>query len=609
MRILHVLSSDFLAGSVIYTLSIAEAQAAQGHDVFILSDTFFNNKSLKSFALPVSKRSLKQRLHNVRFIKKFIRQNKIDIIHAHSRAASWVAHYAVKNTHIPMLSTAHGILHKQGHMKKVDVYGSRIIAICHNLKEQYAADKRIDESKIVCIPNGIDDKLLDSKNKHIPTPKKVISVIGRFNGPKGENFCELICNVFPQLLSQHTDLAINLVGNQWEDLPENGKKEYARLHKLYGERIEYLEYRNDVLGIMQNSLLVIGAGRVALESLFSGISVFAIGEAVCHGIITPKNIHEAMESNFGDIKKGIISFTPNSEHILREINSFLETPHTPFDFSEILAQYKLSVVSAKIFKLYETVIIENIHKKPIPVLMYHKVTDGEIETAHKIYVTRDNFEKHVRFFKRRGLTSITFKDYLAFARAQKPAKDFPAKPFILTFDDGYLSTYANALPLCSKYGFTPVIFLLGDFNIQKNNWDSGEEPSHGIIMQAEQKQQLADAGWEIGAHTLSHPRLTQLKPQQAFEEIKNSKTSLEKGLHTEVISFAYPYGDYDNNTEALVQQAGFEFGIATDTGGMTIEENRFAIFRANIFPHENAFSLYKKTSSWYRKYYKKKRGK
>ncbi len=242
-------------------------------------------------------------------------------------------------------------------------------------------------------------------------------------------------------------------------------------------------------------------------------------------------------------------------------------------------------------------------------LMYHKVTDGEIETAHKIYVTRDNFEKHVRFFKRRGLTSITFKDYLAFARAQKPAKDFPAKPFILTFDDGYLSTYANALPLCSKYGFTPVIFLLGDFNIQKNNWDSGEEPSHGIIMQAEQKQQLADAGWEIGAHTLSHPRLTQLPPQQAFEEIKNSKTSLEKGLHTEVISFAYPYGDYDNNTEALVQQAGFEFGIATDTGGMKIEENRFAIFRANIFPHENAFSLYKKTSSWYRKYYKKKRGK
>jgi hypothetical protein len=59
----------------------------------------------------------------------------------------------------------------------------------------------------------------------------------------------------------------------------------------------------------------------------------------------------------------------------------------------------------------------------------------------------------------------------------------------------------------------------------------------------------------------------------------------------------------------LVKDSGFTFGISTDTGGMTIEEDKYAIFRVNMFPEEDLLQLYKKTSPWYREYYKKKRGK
>ena len=59
----------------------------------------------------------------------------------------------------------------------------------------------------------------------------------------------------------------------------------------------------------------------------------------------------------------------------------------------------------------------------------------------------------------------------------------------------------------------------------------------------------------------------------------------------------------------LAQQAGFTYAVATDTGGLHLEDDRMQIFRINMFPHETPNSLFKKTASWYRNYYRWKRGK
>jgi peptidoglycan/xylan/chitin deacetylase (PgdA/CDA1 family) len=117
-----------------------------------------------------------------------------------------------------------------------------------------------------------------------------------------------------------------------------------------------------------------------------------------------------------------------------------------------------------------------------------------------------------------------------------------------------------------------------------------------------------EQGWEIGAHTLTHPHLTLLNDEDALHELRESRNRIEHELQTRVISFAYPFGTYDDRIKELVKQTGFEFGIATDSGGLTIEDDRFAVFRVNMFPEESLFSLFKKTSSWYRTYYRRKRG-
>ena len=262
-----------------------------------------------------------------------------------------------------------------------------------------------------------------------------------------------------------------------------------------------------------------------------------------------------------------------------------------------------------IMQVYRRAMVQKVCPGSIPVLMYHRVPDAPPRTRHQTYVTRKNFRKHLRFFKLRGLTSITFKDYADYVSGRKNWRAFPRKPFILTFDDGYDNNYANVLPLTREYGFKGVMFLLGDFSASANFWDEGEEPEAVRLMSTQQKRAFVAAGWEIGAHTFSHPDLTRLDDEHARYEIQESKTCIEKELNTCIVSFAYPYGNCDERIKRLVRESGYEFGIATDSGGDTIEDDRFQIFRVNIFPGESAFQLYKKTSSWYRAYYRRKRGK
>ena len=96
---------------------------------------------------------------------------------------------------------------------------------------------------------------------------------------------------------------------------------------------------------------------------------------------------------------------------------------------------------------------------------------------------------------------------------------------------------------------------------------------------------------------------------EAATEIQQSKAVLEQRLGTEVISFAYPYGSLNEPVKQLVAEAGFTFGVATDTGGLHIEDDRMQVFRISIFPHETSGSLFKKTAPWYRRYYRWKRKK
>ena len=609
MRILHVLSAEFFAGSVAYAVQLAEAHRAQGHTVWLLSDSDELPTGATQLKAPIVNRRYGQRLRNARRIRRLVQAERIDVVHCHSRAASWVAYFALRGLPVPLVSTVHGRQHLHASTSLFDIYGDAVIAICDNLRQHLISEVKMDTAKIVAIPNGVS---FGEEQLAADISTQRMSFIGRFNGGKGERAAALLRLVFPALLREFPALRVALIGGELEHLPTTGKTALAQLQAEFGARLEVVGFTTDVAGWLARTSLIIGAGRVAIEALGAARPVLALGEASYAGLVTAANFETAAASNFGDISAALGSSEVDFAAVLADARTFLAAPQPvePALQQRVRAHYDLAVVAARVFETYQAARMRRAGIGYIPVLMYHKIPDAPLASRHQIYVTKDQFAQHLAYFHQRGLTPITFADYLAFARAERPLAEFPARPLILTFDDGYLDNYTNLLPLMQRYGYRGVLYLLGDFDLRHNRWDVDADPTEprAEIMDPAQKAAFVAAGWEIGAHTLSHPRLTQLPLPEATTEIAASKKALESALHTKVETFAYPFGDLSDPLKAAVRAAGFAFGIATDTGGLTIEADRMQVFRVNMFPHESTSSLFKKTSSWYRRYYRWKRG-
>ena len=125
------------------------------------------------------------------------------------------------------------------------------------------------------------------------------------------------------------------------------------------------------------------------------------------------------------------------------------------------------------------------------------------------------------------------------------AATLPAKPVVLSFDDGYLSDVKTALPVLKARRWPGVL------NLEVANL----KPVWGIRPPGVRK--LIAAGWEIDAHTLTHPDLTKVDAARLRDEVAGSRAAIRKQFHVPVNFFCYPAGRYDAAVIAAVQQAGY----------------------------------------------------
>jgi peptidoglycan/xylan/chitin deacetylase (PgdA/CDA1 family) len=242
--------------------------------------------------------------------------------------------------------------------------------------------------------------------------------------------------------------------------------------------------------------------------------------------------------------------------------------------------------------------------------MYHKVPDQDLNSQHKIYVNKNNFAKHLQTFKSLNMTTITFDELALYRKGLKSFSLFPKNPLILTFDDGYEDNLQNADIELKKQNMQAHIYLLADPSVASNQWDHQSDPTekHKIIS-GEDRKLWKNTQFHIGSHGLNHQRLTEMSPEKKILELSTSRQKLEAEFKQPVITYAYTYGDTNKECAELAETCGYEYALNTDTGGLLLEENPYAIFRVNIFPDESFLSLWKKTRKWYRCYYYFKRKK
>ena len=203
------------------------------------------------------------------------------------------------------------------------------------------------------------------------------------------------------------------------------------------------------------------------------------------------------------------------------------------------------------------------------------------------YVSPAHFGRLLDSFERKKYQAISIGDAVQ-------TKTGIGNRFVISFDDGYESTLSYAAPKLREHGFTAIQFLVASRLGQRNEWDLGVDSTTERLMSGAQVQEWLSLGFEIGAHTLTHPVLSGIAVSEARKEIADSKKRLEDRFGVEIKHFAYPYGIYNQTVMELVREAGFETACTCDRGVVqpgvdALRLGRFLIDERSLSP----FSSYK----------------
>lgn len=155
MRILHLLSQTHLTGAEVYVANLCKNQIKDGHECFIISGTLAIETRAQFTQMPIHNRTYSNRIRTIRRLIAFAKNHEIDLIHAHSRAASWLAYWVTGRLHIGYVSTVHGRQGVHFSSQRKNIYGRWIIAVCEELEDHLVHELNIPSKFIFLIRNGL----------------------------------------------------------------------------------------------------------------------------------------------------------------------------------------------------------------------------------------------------------------------------------------------------------------------------------------------------------------------------------------------------------------------------------------------------------------------
>ncbi len=211
------------------------------------------------------------------------------------------------------------------------------------------------------------------------------------------------------------------------------------------------------------------------------------------------------------------------------------------------------------------------------ILMLHRVVEQRSEDANReLEVTPQFLEQTIGNYLQQGYRFVSIDEACAII-----AKGRSKQPFVcLTFDDGYRDTFDLAYPLLKGHNIPFAVYVTTGFVDQTASvwWYDQTD-----VMNWEQIQALdADPLCTIGAHTITHPRLSTLTEDDMRNEIVVSKRRLEEVLVHTVDHFSYPHGDYNEDTITIVRDCSFRTALMAWGGTVRRGDSSFLLHRIEL---------------------------
>lgn len=296
-----------IGGAETHILEISKELSHRGYSVTLVSNGGVYVKELEEAGVrhvhaPLNRRKLTSIMKAYFIIKKEIKAQKPDIVHAHARIPGFVCGLIRKRIPFEFVTTDHGVYETSGLQGKLSNWGQKTMAVSEDIRRYLIENYDINESNIYMTINGIDtDKFSPETNggkviKELKLGSRVLVHVSRLDSGASMIASQLI-ESGERLAGEIDDLSIVIAGdgNMYGKLCEKADEANRRIGR---KCIIMTGSRTDISNIIAAGTIFIGVSRAVLEAMSGGKPVIVAGDMGYIGVFTEKCFDTAWSTNF-----------------------------------------------------------------------------------------------------------------------------------------------------------------------------------------------------------------------------------------------------------------------------------------------------------------------
>ncbi|MEE1042824.1 MAG: polysaccharide pyruvyl transferase CsaB [Clostridia bacterium] len=309
MKILMVLMGLEIGGAETHVAELAMELARRGHQVHVASnggvyENEISTYDIKHYKLPLHTKRPSCIFKSYLGLKRIIKENNYDIVHAHARIPGFICGMLHKKLKFRFITTAHWVFKTDFLLKQITNWGERSIAVSNDIKKYLIDNYNYCADKIDVTINGIDTAKFSSSTDFsdiaeefgLADNKRRIVYVSRMDTDRSAVAFNLL-NVTPELYKKYPDLEVVIVG---------GGNDYDRLvakvqevNDVVGHKIAIATNgRTDINKFVASGDMFIGVSRAALEAMSAEKPVIIAGNEGYIGIFEQDKIDVCIKTNF-----------------------------------------------------------------------------------------------------------------------------------------------------------------------------------------------------------------------------------------------------------------------------------------------------------------------
>ena len=370
-KILIATMSLGIGGAETHIVELALELQRRGVEVLVASNggvyvAELEKASIRHFTVPMDKRSVSCMLKSYLLMRKIIKKEKPDIVHAHARIPAFICGILHKTLRISrkhdtnpgakvtksrkmkfsFVTTAHGVFQLGGGLKHFTDWGEKTIAVSEDIKDYLIGNYGINADDVFLTINSIDSEKFSPETDgsgiraelNIPDNAPLVLTIARLEDDYSRVGETALCLIeaAPALSEKIPNLRIIITGKavtsdgSFEKQLNSKAKEFNDAAGY--EAVIMTGQRTDVNKLLAACDLFVGVSRAALEAMSTAKPVILAGGEGYLGLFTPDRLRSAVETNFccrgydevsaEKLQNDIIAFFNMSESEVQPLRSF-----------------------------------------------------------------------------------------------------------------------------------------------------------------------------------------------------------------------------------------------------------------------------------------------